>query len=148
VAKASTDSAKSAIELAIGLVGVLTLWLGLMRILQDGGYLQTLARWLRPLTRRLFPDVPPDHPAMSLMILNFTSNMLGLGNAATPFGIKAMGELDTLAGKRGVASDSMALTNWWARPLESRRIPPRLIIERLRPEPKSWDLQVDPLSGA
>src|SRR3954454_22115761 len=93
VAKASTDSANSAVSLAIGLVGVMAFWLGLMRVLHDAGLLRGIARLLRPVMVRLFPDVPADHPAMSMMILNMTSNILGLGNAATPFGLKAMQEL-------------------------------------------------------
>ena len=96
VTTASIDSAKSAVSLALGLVGVMAFWLGLMRIVQEGGLLHTLARALRPLMVRLFPDVPAEHPAMSAMIMNMASNMLGLGNAATPFGIKAMQELDRL----------------------------------------------------
>ncbi|MFN8640494.1 MAG: nucleoside recognition domain-containing protein [Candidatus Binatia bacterium] len=69
-------------------------WLGMMRIVQEGGLLHGLARWLRPVMTRLFPEVPADHPAMSAMIMNIATNMLGLGNAATPFGIKAMVELN------------------------------------------------------
>ncbi len=109
VAKASVDSAKGAVELAIGLIGVMAFWLGMMQVLQRGGLLKTLARALRPVMTRLFPDVPKDHPAMSLMIMNVASNMLGLGNAATPFGIKAIMELDNLNPKKGTATDSMAL---------------------------------------
>jgi spore maturation protein SpmA len=109
VAVQSTESATKAVELAIGLVGVMALWIGLMQILQRGGLLKAVARGLSPLMRRLFPDVPADHPAMGMMILNFTANMLGLANAATPFGIKAIIELDKLNKHKGVASDSMAL---------------------------------------
>ncbi len=109
VARATTDSAKSAVELAIGLVGVMAFWLGMMRVLHEAGLLVVLARALKPLTRRLFPEVPADHPAMSMMILNFTANMLGLANAATPFGLKAMMELDKLNPHKGTASNSMAL---------------------------------------
>ena len=109
VAKASTDSANAAVTLAIGLVGVMTFWLGLMRVLHDGGLLRALARGLRPVMVRLFPDVPADHPAMSMMILNITSNMLGLGNAATPFGLKAMMELDKLNAQKGTATNAMVL---------------------------------------
>ena len=109
VTQASIDSAKSAVTLALGLVGVMAFWLGLMRIVQEGGLLHSLARLLRPIMLRLFPDVPPDHPAMSAMIMNMASNMLGLGNAATPFGIKAMQELDRLNPQPGVATDAMAL---------------------------------------
>ena len=109
VTTASIDSAKSAVTLALGLVGVMAFWLGLMRIVQEGGLLHTLARVLRPLMVRLFPEVPAEHPAMSAMIMNMASNMLGLGNAATPFGIKAMQELDRLNPQPGVATNAMAL---------------------------------------
>ena len=109
VALASTDSAKAAIDLVIGLVGVMAFWLGLMRVLQKGGLLRALARGLKPITTRLFPEIPADHPAMSMMILNIVSNMLGLGNAATPFGLKAMVELNKLNREQGTASNAMAL---------------------------------------
>ena len=109
VTQASVDSAKSAVTLALGLVGVMAFWLGLMRIAQEGGLLHSLARLLRPIMVRLFPDVPSEHPAMSAMIMNMASNMLGLGNAATPFGIKAMQELDRLNPQPGVATNAMAL---------------------------------------
>ena len=109
VARASTDSASAAVTLALGLVGVMTLWLGLMQALQAGGLLRGLARLMRPLMVRLFPDVPADHPAMSLMILNMSSNVLGLGNAATPFGLKAMLELNKLNPRPGTATNAMAL---------------------------------------
>ena len=109
ISKASTDGAKSAVELAIGLVGVMAFWLGMMRILQQAGLLKAMAKKFKPLMRRLFPDIPSDHPALSMMVLNISSNMLGLGNAATPFGLKAMMELDTLNKNRGVATNSMSL---------------------------------------
>jgi spore maturation protein SpmA len=109
VSKASVESAKAAVTLALGLIGVMAFWLGLMRVVQEAGFLAVLARWLRPVMVRLFPDVPPEHPAMSAMILNIASNMLGLGNAATPFGIKAMHELNRLNPRPGVATDAMVL---------------------------------------
>lgn len=109
VTKASIDSAKAAVDLAIGLVGVMAFWLGMMRILHHGGLLRDMARWLRPVMVRLFPDIPAEHPAMSMMIMNITSNMLGLGNAATPFGLKAMIELNKLNKTKGVATNSMCL---------------------------------------
>jgi spore maturation protein SpmA len=109
VSAASIESAKAAVTLALGLIGVMAFWLGLMRVVQEAGLLHALARGLRPVMTRLFPDVPPDHPAMSAMIMNIATNMLGLGNAATPFGIKAMLELDRLNPVRGVATDAMAL---------------------------------------
>ncbi|OGQ77691.1 MAG: hypothetical protein A2289_06325 [Deltaproteobacteria bacterium RIFOXYA12_FULL_58_15] len=109
VALASTKSAGDAVELAIGLVGVMALFLGLMQVIQRGGLLRSVTRVLRPVLVWLFPGVPPDHPAMGMMILNMTSNMLGLANAATPFGIKAIIELNKLNKQKGTASDSMAL---------------------------------------
>lgn len=109
VSGAALDSAKSAIQLVIGLTGAMMLFLGLVRIAARGGLLRAIARALRPLLLRLFPDVPPDHPAMGAMIMNFAANMLGLGNAATPFGIKAMAELERLNTRRGSATNAMAL---------------------------------------
>ncbi|MEI6415137.1 MAG: nucleoside recognition domain-containing protein [Pseudomonadota bacterium] len=102
-------SAKGAIDLALGLAGIMALFLGLMKVAEAAGLLRVLARLLRPLMTRLFPEVPPDHPAMGAMILNLSSNLLGLGNAATPFGIRAMQALDRLNPYRGVASDPMVL---------------------------------------
>ncbi|MGM0595093.1 MAG: nucleoside recognition domain-containing protein, partial [Pseudomonadota bacterium] len=106
---AMIDSASGAVELAIGLVGVMTLFLGLMKVAEAGGMLTILARLIRPLMVRLFPDVPAEHPAMGAMILNISANALGLGNAATPFGIRAMQELDTLNPHKGTASNAMVL---------------------------------------
>lgn len=106
---AMVESASGAVELAIGLVGVMTLFLGLMKIAEEGGLLKVISRLIRPLMVRLFPDVPADHPAMGAMILNMSANALGLGNAATPFGIRAMQELDKLNPKKGTATDSMVL---------------------------------------
>jgi len=90
-------------------VGVMALFLGLMKVAEAGGLLTILARLIRPVMVKLFPDVPADHPAMGAMILNLAANMLGLGNAATPFGIRAMQELDTLNPQRGTATNAMAL---------------------------------------
>jgi spore maturation protein SpmA len=109
LSKAMVDSAAGAVELAIGLVGVMTLFLGLMKVAEAGGLLTILARLIRPLMVKLFPDVPPDHPAMGAMILNLAANIMGLGNAATPFGIRAMQELNRLNPAPGVATDAMAL---------------------------------------
>jgi spore maturation protein SpmA len=106
---AMIQSAGGAVELAIGLVGVMTLFLGLMKVAEAGGMLTILARLIRPLVVRLFPDVPAGHPAMGAMILNLSANALGLGNAATPFGIRAMQELEKLNPRPGTATDSMAL---------------------------------------
>jgi spore maturation protein SpmA len=109
VNQALVESAKLAVNTAIGLIGLMALWLGFMRVLRDTGAMSAIARGLAPVMRRLFPQVPPDHPAMSAMILNIAANVLGLGNAATPFGLKAMRELDRLNPRKGVATDSMAL---------------------------------------
>ena len=103
------SSAGSAVELAIGLVGTMTLFLGLMKVAEAGGLLTVIARLIRPLMTRLFPEVPPEHPAMGAMILNLSANALGLGNAATPFGIRAMQELDRLNAHPGTATNAMAL---------------------------------------
>ncbi len=109
LSKAMIESATGAVELAIGLVGVMALFLGLMKVAEAGGLLTILARLIRPLMVKLFPDVPADHPAMGAMILNLAANMLGLGNAATPFGIRAMQELDKLNPQHGTATNAMAL---------------------------------------
>lgn len=109
LSKAMVDSATGAVELALGLIGVMALFLGLMKIAEAGGLLTIIARVIRPLMTRLFPDVPADHPAMGAMILNLSANALGLGNAATPFGIRAMQELDKLNPNKGTASNAMVL---------------------------------------
>jgi spore maturation protein SpmA len=109
VTTASFESAKTAVTLAINLIGVMALWLGLVRVLEAGGLMYTLANALKPLMIRLFPDVPPTHPAMGAMILNMSANMLGLGNAATPFGIKAMVELNKINPCPGTATNAMCL---------------------------------------
>ncbi|MFA7384252.1 MAG: nucleoside recognition domain-containing protein [Desulfurivibrionaceae bacterium] len=107
--KASFESAKDAVVLAIGLIGPMALWLGIMKVAEAGGLMRIVARWVRPLMVRLFPDVPPEHPAMSAMIMNMAANALGLGNAATPMGIKAMQELEKLAPEKGTATNAMCL---------------------------------------
>lgn len=99
--------AKTAVELAIGLIGIMALWLGIMKIAEQSGLVAKLASLLKPVTTRLFPDVPADHPAMGAMIMNISANMLGLTNAATPFGLKAMEELNKLNPKAGTATDAM-----------------------------------------
>ena len=109
VSAASFDGAKQAVTLVINLTGVMILMLGLMRVAMDGGLLRAIARAIAPLMRRLFPEVPPEHPAMGALVMNFATNILGMGNAATPFGLKAMRELETLNRTPGVASDAMVL---------------------------------------
>jgi spore maturation protein SpmA len=103
------DSAGGAVTLAIGLVGVMALFLGLMKVAEAGGLLSIIARLVRPLMIRAFPDVPANHPAMGAMIMNISANAMGLGNAATPFGIRAMQELDKLNPHKGTATDAMVL---------------------------------------
>jgi spore maturation protein SpmA len=109
LSKAMMASAAGAVELALGLVGFMTLFLGLMKVAEAGGMLTVLARLIRPLMIRVFPEVPSEHPAMGAMILNLSANMLGLGNAATPFGIKAMQELDRLNPRPGTATNAMVM---------------------------------------
>lgn len=109
VSKASIDAAKLSVDLAISLIGQMALWLGIMQILQDAGLMRIIAKGLAPVMRRLFPEVPADHPAMGAMIMNIAANMMGLANAATPFGIKAMIELNKLNRRPGVATNPMAL---------------------------------------
>lgn len=109
VSGAIFTSARSAVDLVIGLVGAMVFLLGLMRVAFEGGLRAAIARGLAPALRRLFPEVPPEHPAMGAMVMNLSSNVLGLGNAATPFGLKAMKELDRLNPHPGSASDAMVL---------------------------------------
>jgi spore maturation protein SpmA len=109
LSKAMIESAAGSVELALSLIGVMTLFLGLMKVAEAGGLLRILAALIRPLMVRLFPEVPAQHPAMGAMILNLSANAMGLGNAATPFGIRAMQELNKLNPRPGTATDSMAL---------------------------------------
>jgi spore maturation protein SpmA len=109
VTQAAIQSAKDAVELALGLVGVMTFFLGLMKVAEEGGLLRILARWLTPLLSRIFPSIPRGHPAIGAIILNISATLLGLGNAATPFGIKAMMELDRLNRTKGTATNAMVL---------------------------------------
>ena len=106
--KALFNSAKAAVNLAIGLIGIMALWLGLMKIAEESGLVKIFARAVRPVMVRLFPDVPADHPAMGAMVMNIAANMLGLGNAATPLGLKAMQELQTLNKVKDTATNAMA----------------------------------------
>ncbi|MCH7645456.1 MAG: spore maturation protein [Myxococcales bacterium] len=109
VNQALFDSAREAVKIALGLIGTMALWLGFMRVLRDAGVMAKIASGLAPVMRWLFPAIPADHPAISAMILNMSANVLGLGNAATPFGLKAMQELQKLNPNKAVATDSMAL---------------------------------------
>lgn len=107
VTNGALDGAKTAVTIAIGLWGVMALWLGVMRLAERAGLVQRIAYGLRPLMLRLFPEVPPDHPAMGSMLMNMAANMLGLGNAATPLGLRAMRDLESLNPRPSVASNAM-----------------------------------------
>ena len=101
--------AKTAFEISLGLTGVLSLWMGVMKIGERGGLVAALARFLSPVLCRIFPDIPKGHPVMGTMFINFSANMLGLDNAATPMGLKAMQELQELNAKKETASNSMIM---------------------------------------
>jgi spore maturation protein A len=107
VTKATVDSASTAVEISIGLVGVMTLWLGIMRIAEAAGLVTMLGRALRPVLRWMFPEVPGDHPAAGAIVVAIAANVLGLNNAATPLGIKAMEELQELNGDKQTATNPM-----------------------------------------
>jgi spore maturation protein A len=107
VTSSAMEAAKLGVDVAIGLIGVMSLWLGLMRLAEAAGLVQGLARLLQPITRLLFPSIPKGHPAMGAVILNISANVLGLGNAATPFGLKAMEEMQKLNTRKDVASEAM-----------------------------------------
>jgi spore maturation protein A len=109
VTNAAIDMAKVSVEIAIGLIGIMALWLGIMKIAEKSGLIRIIAKALKPITVRLFPEVPPDHPAMGSIVLNMSANMLGLGNAATPLGLKAMEELQELNAKKDTATNSMVM---------------------------------------
>ena len=107
--QATFDSSRSAFEISLGLTGLLALWLGLMKIAERSGMIGALSRWLSPLFCRLFPDIPKGHPAMGSIFMNFSANMLGLDNAATPLGLKAMKELQELNPQKDTATNPMIM---------------------------------------
>jgi len=109
VTEAAINMAKVAVEISIGLIGIMALWLGIMKIAEASGLIKIIARSLRPITIRLFPDVPADHPAIGSIVLNMAANMLGLGNAATPLGLKAMEELQELNPEKETATNAMVM---------------------------------------
>jgi spore maturation protein A len=109
VTGAAIDMARVAVEISIGLIGIMALWLGIMKIAEASGLIRIIAKLLKPLTIRLFPDVPADHPAIGSIVLNMSANVLGLGNAATPLGLKAMEELQELNPKKDTATDAMVM---------------------------------------
>lgn len=103
------DMAKTGFEISIGLTGIMTLWMGLMKVGETGGIVQLMSKAVGPLFRRLFPEIPKDHPAVGSMMMNIASNMLGLDNAATPLGLKAMNQLQELNKDKDTASNSMIM---------------------------------------
>ena len=109
VTEAAISMSKVAVEISIGLIGIMALWLGIMKIAEVSGLIRIIARGLRPITIRLFPDVPEDHPAIGSIVLNMAANMLGLGNAATPLGLKAMEELQELNPQKDTATNAMVM---------------------------------------
>ena len=109
IAAAALDFAKTAAEIALGLIGVISLFLGLLKIAEDAGIIYALVRLVRPVLRPLFPEIPPDHPALGMIALNLAANVFGLGNAATPFGIKAMEELQKLNPTDDTATNPMVM---------------------------------------
>ena len=109
IGAAAIDFAETAAEISLGLIGVLALFLGLLKIAEEAGIIYALVRVVRPILRPLFPEVPENHPALGMIALNLTANVFGLGNAATPFGIKAMEELQTLNPSEETATNSMVM---------------------------------------
>ena len=109
VTDAANNMSKVAVEISIGLIGIMALWLGIMKIAEASGLIRIIAKGLRPITVRLFPEVPEDHPAIGSIVLNMSANMLGLGNAATPMGLKAMEELQELNPKKDTATNAMVM---------------------------------------
>ena len=103
------EESKAAVMLAIGLIGSMAFWLGMMKVLEEAGALKIIAKIVRPVMSKLFPEIPKDHPAIGAIVMNMSANMLGMGNAATPFGINAMQELDKLNGEKGRATNAMCL---------------------------------------
>ena len=109
VTEAAINMSKTAVEISIGLIGIMALWLGIMKIAEKSGLIKIIAKVVRPITIRLFPDVPPEHPAMGSIVLNMSANILGLGNAATPLGLKAMEQLQELNQDKKTASNAMVM---------------------------------------
>lgn len=107
VTSGAINAAELAVKISIGLIGVMALWLGVMRVAEEAGMIKKLGLLVRPITKRLFPSIPQDHPAIGAMIMNISANMLGLSNAATPLGLKAMDELQKLNKDKDTASNDM-----------------------------------------
>lgn len=109
VIQSTFDSAKTGFEISLGLTGVLALWLGIMKIGERGGVIRVFSRAVAPFFSRIFPEIPKDHPAMGSIFMNISANMLGLDNAATPMGLKAMKEMQELNHKKDIASNAMIM---------------------------------------
>jgi spore maturation protein A len=109
IADAAFSMAETAVTIALGLIGVIALWMGLLKIAETSGLIQVVVRLAQPVLRPLFPEIPRDHPALGLIVLNLSANMLGLGNAATPLGIKAMESLQELNTDKDTATNSMVM---------------------------------------
>ena len=107
VTKAAIEFSDTAVTISLSFIGVMALWLGIMKVGEAAGLLEILTKLMTPITRRLFPDVPSNHPAVAAMIMNIAANMFGLNNAATPMGLKAMEELNKLNPKAGTATNAM-----------------------------------------
>jgi len=105
--KSIFDGAKAAVEVSLFLLGIVSVWLGITRILEDSGLIYRIAHLFKPLICRLFKNIPGDHPSITAITLNVLANLFGLGNAATPLGIKAMQELDALNGEKGAITPEM-----------------------------------------
>lgn len=109
VTDAAISNAETGVSIALGLIGIMTLWLGIMKVAEAAGIVQGLAKLISPVTRRLFPEIPEEHPAMGAIVMNIAANMLGLGNAATPLGLKAMQEMQKLNKVEDTATDAMVM---------------------------------------
>ncbi|NLC07873.1 MAG: spore maturation protein [Syntrophomonadaceae bacterium] len=107
VSQAALNSSQAAVTICLELVGIMTMWLGLLKIAEKSGLVELLARAVKPITNLLFPSIPSGHPALGAIIMNISANILGLGNAATPFGLKAMEEMQALNRRSETASDAM-----------------------------------------
>lgn len=109
VTKAAMDSAQTAVTVCIGLLGVMCLWTGLMKVAEKSGLIRIIGRAVRPVLVFLFPEIPKDHPALGAIVMNLVANFLGLGNAATPLGLKAMQELQSINKDKKTATNAMCM---------------------------------------
>jgi spore maturation protein A len=107
ITQSAFEAAQAAVKYSIELIGIMSLWLGLMKVAEEAGLIKALAKLLHPFTKLLFPSLPQNHPALGSILMNFSANLLGLGNAATPFGLKAMQELQEINKNRDEASEAM-----------------------------------------